>query len=457
MNKKAYSWIFPLALGVLLLAGAAWWGYGQMTARRSAETALNNKYNLAFYNLVNNIQNMEVLLSKTLVGEETWQDTQLFTQLWQESMAAQANLGQIPVPNTSVARTIKFINQVGGYARSLSVQTAGGLPKTDDQWQTLQRLYRQARQLNTEMDRVEADLSSGRLMLSELQRESRSVLRRQGPRLANAGFQAMDSNMQQFPTLIYDGPFSDHLARKQPLGLAGPQVTADQARNKALSFIDQQPNVTYIANVARKDNGRIPVYRVEATPRPARDGETITLGVSQQGGQVVWMINSRNTGAPTITVRQGADNAARFLEDRGFKDMESTYYEVRDNTAIYNFAATQGGVILYPDQIKVSVALDNGQVMGFDATGYWMSHRARQLPEPRLTAARAREKLSPRLQDVTPGRLALIPRTVDQEVLTYEFQGRLDNDVYLVYIDAVTGEEEKVLRVIRQNNGVLTM
>ncbi|MFZ5632349.1 MAG: germination protein YpeB [Bacillota bacterium] len=457
MVRRRYSWILPLTLGILLLAGIGYWGYSQMLSRRAAETALNNKYNLAFYNMVNNIQNMEVFLSKALVGEETWQDAQIFMRLWQEAVAAQGNLGQIPVSEAAIARTIKFLNQVGAYAQSLAVQTAGGKPKTDEQWQTLQMLYKQAGQLNAELQRVEADIASGTLAMSELRRESRWVLRRQGPQLANGSFQVIDKDMQQFPTLIYDGPFSDHLDRRKPLGLEGPQVSGDQARNTSLSFIDQRPNVTYIANVVRKDNGRIPVYRVEVTPRPVRNGEKIALGVSQQGGRVIWMLNSRNVGGTGLTAREAGDRASRFLRDRGFKDMESTYYEIRNNVAIYNFAATQGGVILYPDQIKVSVALDDGQVVGFDATGYYMSHRLRKLPEPKLTAEQARKKLSPRLKEVSPGRLALIPRTVDQEVLTYEFQGRLDNDVFLVYIDAVTGEEEKVLRVIRTNNGVLTL
>lgn len=444
-----------MALG-LLLAVSVIWGYSQMLSRRAAETALNNKYHLAFFNLLNNIQNMEVILSKTLVGEETWQDSQLFMRLWQESVAAQNNLGQIPVTDATVGRTIKFLNQVGAYAQSLAAQTAGGKGKTDEQWNTLQRLYKQAGQLTQDMQRVEAGLSSGNLLLSELKRESRWVLRRQGPQLANSNFQVMDRNMQQFPTLIYDGPFSDHLAKKKPLGLEGPQVSADQARSKALAFIDQQPNITYIANVVRKDNGRIPSYRVEVTPRPVQGGEKITLGVSQTG-RALWMINSRNIGGAKVTVQQAGDKAARFLSERGFKDMESTYYEVRDNMAIYNFAATQGGVVLYPDLIKVSVALDNGQVMGFDAVNYWMSHHQRKLPDPVLTVDQARKKLSPRLKEVSPGRLALIPKTVDQEVLTYEFQGRLDSDVFLVYINALTGAEEKVLRVMRTNNGVLTM
>lgn len=454
---KKYGWVLSLALGIVLLAGVGYWGYGQMVSRRAAETALNNKYNLAFYNLLNNIQNMEVILSKTLVGEETWQDSQLFMRLWQESVSAQGNLGQIPVPDNTVARTIKYLNQVGGFSQTLAAQTAGGMPKTEDQWRNLQNLYRQAGQLNSEMHRVGASLSSGTLAMSELRREGRLVLRRAGPQLANSNFQFMDRNMQQFPTLIYDGPFSDHLERKTPAGISGPQVSPDQASNKALAFVGPRPNTNYTAGVVSRDNGRIPLYRVDITPNPARAGEKIVMGVSRQGGLPIWMLNSRAIDSTGISVREAGDTAGRFLADRGFKDMEPSYYEIRNNMAVFNYAATQGGVILYPDQIKVSVALDDGQVVGFDATNYWMAHGTRELPNPVLTVAQAREKLSPRLQDVSPGRLALIPKTVDLEVLTYEFQGRLDNDVFLIYIDAVTGEEEKVLRVIRTNEGVLTM
>lgn len=458
MVKRRYKRVLTGALGILVLAGVSLWGYNQMMARRAAETALSNKYHLAFYNMVNSIQNMEVLLSKALVGEETWQDSQIFMRLWQDSVAAQSSLSQIPVPEATMARTIKYLNQVGAYSQSLAVQTAGGKPKSSEQWQTLQRLYKQAGELNAEMQQLENRVANGTLTMSELRRESGTWLRRQGPQLADNDFQAIDRNMQRFPSLIYDGPFSDHIDRKTPLGLSGSRISPDQARNKALSFIDQRPDVTYIANAVRSDDGRIPVYRVEVTPRPATNGEGIAMGVAQQGGPVVWMLNSRNIGnKAALSARQAGDRAAGFLRDRGFSDIEPTYYEVRDNVAVYNFAATQGGAILYPDLIKVSVALDNGQVVGFDASGYYMSHHRRKLPAPKLTVEQARKKLSPKLTEVTPGRLALIPRTVDQEVLTYEFQGRLDNDVFLVYIDAVTGEEENVLRVIRTNNGILTM
>jgi len=455
--RNRYRWFLGTVLGLFVLAGVAYWINNQAAYRKMVETALNNKYNLAFYNLANNIQNVEVVLSKALVGQGALQDTRMFMQIWQESLSAQANLGQIPVPVENVARTTKFINQVGAYAQTLAVQSAAGKPKTEEQWQTLQKLYKQAGQLNEEMRRVGDSIVSGRLVMNELRGKNNRALNKAGQQLENNDFQEMDKTMQQFPTLIYDGPFSDHIETREARGLSGDQTDAETAKNKALTFIEKRPDMTYTANVAGTDKGRIPVHRVEVIPNPAPGGETITLGISLQAGQPVWMVNSRSIGEAKVTLDNALETAARFLDERGFKGMESTYYETRSNTAIYNFAATQGGIILYPDLIKVSIALDNGRVVGFDASNYWMNHRQRELAAPALTVETARNKLSLKLTDVSPGRLALIPKTVDLEVLTYEFQGKMDQDTFLIYINALTGEEERVLRVIRTNEGVLTL
>ena len=43
------------------------------------------------------------------------------------------------------------------------------------------------------------------------------------------------------------------------------------------------------------------------------------------------------------------------------------------------------------------------------------------------------------------------------EKLTYEFRGKLGEETYLIYINAETGREENVLKLIETENGTLTM
>lgn len=86
-----------------------------------------------------------------------------------------------------------------------------------------------------------------------------------------------------------------------------------------------------------------------------------------------------------------------------------------------------------------------------------MSHHKRNLAEPKLTEGRARMLLSDRLNIEGTGRLALIPVGVEKEILTWEFKGMQGSETYLVYINALTGDEENVLRLVNTPDGELTL
>lgn len=454
---KTKQWTIPLSLGLLLLAGVGYWGNQQYVARKNLENALNNKYHMAFYDMTENVQNLEVLLSKSLVGQAAEMDSVLFMEIWERSNAARANLSQLPVPDVLMGRTTKFLTQTGDYSYSLLNKMAEGKAKTEKDWQTLNQLYKQAADLNEELHNVEAKIADGSLYMSELARESKQALRKEGPKLATSNMQAIEKHMQGFPTLIYDGPFSDHVEKRVPRGVAGSRITTGQARNKAMDVIDRRDKTNYVVQGVVSQKGKIPSYRVEIMSQPVRAGEKISVALTQQGGHVVWMTNSRPVNKAVLSIEQAREKADRYLSQQGFSGMIPTYYEQQNGLAVLNYAGSQNGVIVYPDLIKVTVALDDGQIMGYEATNYLMSHYRRNLPQPELTVEQARAKLSPRLEEVSSGRLALIPTGVEKETLTYEFQGRLGSDMFLIYINALNGREEQLLRVIHNSEGILTL
>ncbi|MBC7105970.1 MAG: germination protein YpeB, partial [Firmicutes bacterium] len=201
---------------------------------------------------------------------------------------------------------------------------------------------------------------------------------------------------------------------------------------------------------------KIPAWRVEVGPAAGSPGSRAVVDVSEQGGQVVWLLVLRSVGDPTIGVDQAREKAMQFLGARGYPPMEVTYHLQQGNTVTFNMAPVQNGVVLYPDLVKVTVALDNGQVVGLESTGYLFNHQARDLPAPRVTRTAALAKLSPRLQ-ASGGRLALIPTEGGGEKLTYEFLARLGEDAFLIYVDALTGRQERILKLIPLPGGTLTM
>lgn len=453
------KWTAALLVGLLAVAGVGYWGYRQYQARQRVETALANNYNRAFYNTVDHIQNLEVLLAKSLVAADRRQDDKIFTEIWQQTTATLDNLTQLPVSDVITGRTAKFLTQLGDFTRNLSENAMDGKTLTDKQYENLQKLYRQAGELNNELQKVETEISEGRINFHEMVGRSRAKLSEEGRQLANANFQAIDEKMHSYPTLIYDGPFSDHLEKRKPRALGDKKINENTAKNTAVNFIDGGKDKNYLARVTGSVEGKIPAYRVELTPRKngKASGQPAVMDVSRQGGKVVWSIIPREVGEANWTVDKARTKAEEFLDKRGYKDMVASYHQRNDNVVTFNFVTKEGNAIVYPDMVKVSVALDNGEVVGTDARGYLMGHRKRNLPGPKLSEQEARQLVGRGLKIEKKGRLAVIPTETYDEKLTWEFKGEMEGNTFLVYINAVTGEEERILQLFQDNNGSLTM
>lgn len=448
-------WIVPVVIGLLALAAVGAWGYNQQMARRDLENYLGNKYRRAFFDMTGQVQSVEVLLSKSLVAADPRLISTLLNDVRMQANFAQANLGQLPLNDAMAGRTSKFLTQVGDYANSMVRQLAQGRALGASDWDTLNNLYRQSADLNRELQNIQQQVTRNNLYFGELISQVRKNLQKQPDNLAVTNFEAMDKQMQQYPALIYDGPFSEHLEKTEPAALSGEdEVSAEEAKNRALAFIDKRTGVDYQAVVTGDANGRIPAYRVEV--RPGDGGDNIQLDVSKKGGRVIWMLSGRKTGQPGLDTGQAREKALSFLKERGFGEMRPTYHMLHGNLVTFNFAALQDGVTIYPDLVKVTVALDNGEVTGVETSGYLMSHKKRDLPEPAISEEQARAAINTRFE-VLGGKLALIPVGTQEERLTYEFQGKLGEETYLVYINALNGREENVLKLLDTPGGTLTM
>ncbi|MDR0929154.1 MAG: germination protein YpeB, partial [Oscillospiraceae bacterium] len=119
------------------------------------------------------------------------------------------------------------------------------------------------------------------------------------------------------------------------------------------------------------------------------------------------------------------------------------------------------GVMLYPDLVKVQVRMDTGAVIGLEANNYWMNHVTRERLHPAITEDAARLAVSSKLT-ISAAQLCVIPLSDGlgngrTEALCWEFDGQWNGDRYLIYIDAETGEELQVLKVVLGSGGILTL
>ena len=136
--------------------------------------------------------------------------------------------------------------------------------------------------------------------------------------------------------------------------------------------------------------------------------------------------------------------------------MEATYCSIMENVITVNYAYSQGGIIVYPDLVKVKLALDNGEVLGLEASGYLNSHEERKIENPIITIEQAKEKINSNLQIQSEGR-AIIPTKWKTELVCYEFKGKIEDTEFLIYVNCNTGKVEDILVVIDSENGEITM
>ncbi|MBC7105280.1 MAG: germination protein YpeB, partial [Firmicutes bacterium] len=196
----AKRWLLPAVLGLLAAAALAW-GFNQYGLRRGLETYLAGRYQRSFYELMAHVQNVEVLLAKALVASD--QQGAILSDVWQQASAAQEALTQLPLGEDVAARTATFLTQVADYAQSFLRRGVA----VEKEWDNLQNLYRQAGALNKELHDIEASYGDPRAYFTQLTRLGRQP---EGPALA-VGFRNVDRTMQGYPTLVYDGPFSEHV------------------------------------------------------------------------------------------------------------------------------------------------------------------------------------------------------------------------------------------------------
>ena len=443
------------ALALIVLAGAAaLWGRAQMEGRRAMENELSARYQQAFFDAVGQVENVEVLLSKGLVASTPKQLAELFSDLRLQALSAQANLTQLPLVQGALIETSKFLTQVGDFGFSIAKKAAAGTPPDQDDIDLMQRLRQEAAQISAALHEIQREAASGRMPWGEVRGRSNARLGREN--VNGTRFRAIEEQVEKIPVIQYDGPFSDHVLLREPKGLTGETIGEAQAVEIAMEFLPKERKEGYSAEARRRVEGRIPGFGITASPRDG-EGPEVVMDVSAKGGHVVWMLTKRDVASSRISLEEAVERAKEFLKERGYPEMEPTYVSEAENVAIVPFVWVKDGVRIYPDLLKVGVALDNGEVVGFEAMGFLMSHTERDLPEPRITEEEAVQRLGAGLEVIGDVRPALIPLPAGREVLTWEVPARMGDDRFLVYINAITGEEENILRLVESGEGAMVL
>lgn len=427
-----------IALSVLLLALGVF-GIYQFYRAEELEYAQNITYRQIFTELTGYVDDMETGLLKARLISDPRQLVNLSGELYRSSEAAKASLCALPLGETSVARTTEFLSQVGDFAHSVSMRVLGGGEITEDDVANIESLSQSARGMQQGLDELLVQMNNGNINFKNV---SKRVSGGSGVALADS-ISDMEEELHDYPSLVYDGPFSQHVSEKAPVYLAN-KTEVDESMAKSIAEL-------YIGSAAAllgEGEGKIASYYFESGSKKAE--------ITKAGGHLLWLLNNRRIGEKTLELEQAKQYAADFLRKNGFPDMTESYYDIKDDCAVINYAWSQNGYIVYPDMVKVKVALDNGEIVGFEGRGYIMNHTPRQIPQPRITAEQALALVSSAAPVESVG-YAVIPLDSGDEAFCYQLRGTVDDRHFLIYINTQTGAEEDIMILLETDTGVLAV
>jgi germination protein YpeB len=430
---------------VLALLAVIVLGYLFINQKKAYAITKENEYNMAFYEVVEYVQNLKTYLAKSMISKSAEHGAEMFTHVWREANLAQAYLGMLPIESQELENTEKYLNQLSEYSYSLSRKNIEGEGLTDEEMNKIRELYNYSNDLANILNQMADELNNGIVTWEDLMKNT------EGSEIAEVStFDVVEENFHEYTGLIYDGAFSEHITSAEKRGLVGEEIDEDTAKQKAEEFIGKD-KIQNIQNNGYVENGDIPVYRFEIT---TKDNQTIGISVSKKGGYVVYLISNREIKEIQLDEQEAIAKGKEFLASRGFDNMQETYYMKQDGFITINYAYKQGDVVMYADLIKAKIALDNGEIIGLETTGYLNSHYERQIPTRKISIENARDNLNENVQ-ITNEAIAMIPTEWKSEKFCYEFKGKIDNTDFIAYINAETGEEEDILIITNSDNGTL--
>ncbi len=446
--KKAHmlSIIFIALMIIILLVAIL------VKNQKTAKQASENSYNMAFYELVDYVQNVETYLAKSLISSTPEHGAETLTNVWRESNLAQAYLSQLPIESQELEKTEKFLNQVSDYSYSLSRKNIYNESLTDEDLKNLKDLHSYSVELENTLNQLSDDINTGRIKWNELTNKGTTTFAQQVSTESLDGFSNLEKNFHEYSGLIYDGAFSEHLTSNEAKGLTGDEIDEEIAKQKAIDFIGKD-KVKDVENLGYSENATIPEYNFSIK---TVSEDSVNISISKKGGHIIYMNSNRDVNTEVISQEEANLKGKEFLNNHGIKDMKETYYLKQDGIVTINYAYTQNDVVVYSDLIKVKVALDNGEVLGIETTGYLNNHTSRDTSKIKISKESAKKTLNKDLNISSEG-LAIIPTEYKTEILCYEFKGKVEDKEFLVYINAENGKEEDILIITNTPNGTLAM
>ncbi|MBQ0110744.1 MAG: germination protein YpeB [Oscillospiraceae bacterium] len=438
MNKRTKVRIISFAVALFLVpCGLAAQFYAE---KENYKILTENGYKRSLYELSESIDGLQYSLKKAEYAYSPAAFSTLAAQVSSFTSTAKNALSASPVAAQDVEYLNDFLSKAEDYCCYLDRKMAKGETLSELEKQNVVKLSNAAAKIAETLNRNGGTFDDGEyieLLLNGQNASDNNVL--------NTALSDIKEQISALPTLIYDGPFSDNVLKREPLLTKGYASVSTQ---KGKEILSQKFGIkTAFLTECGDSEGVMPCYCYKF------DGGS--AAVTKRGGFIAYFNKERAVEKSALSYTQAVEKATDFINKNSQIKFTPTYYFSANNICTVNFAVYESGVICYTDLIKVGIAQDNGEVVLYEARGFIENHHARTYDTPKLTPAQAMQKAVG--QKVENIKLCLIPSGGLNEILCYELSVKDGEQDILIYVNCQTGEEENIFILRHLPGGSLVM
>jgi spore germination protein len=430
-----------ILVGVLVIgvAGAAYWGYQEHQEKNAILINAENNYQRAFHELTYQMDLLHDKIGTTLAMNSRESLSPALADVWRLTSQAHSDVGQLPLTLLPFNKTEEFLSNIGDFSYRVAVRDLDKKPLSEEEYGSLKKLYKQSADIQNELRKVQHMVLENNLRWMDVEMALASGEETSDNTIID-GFKTVEKQVDGYDEANFGGTTFVNTAKKEESfkKIKGKEITEKEAVNvlRKYSTLDK----TKDAKVVQSGKGAdYEFYSVSI----GNGKSEASMDITKKGGYPIWYIHNRDVEKSKLSLNQAGEKATKFLKDNDFENLEMFESAQYDNMGVFTYVTTLDGVRIYPDSVKMKVALDNGQIIGFAAEEYLRNSHERDIPKPTISEKEARTDINPNLK-VMEARQAIIVNDLNEEVLCYEFLGMLGKDTYRIFINADSGEEEKV-------------
>ncbi|MEE1025737.1 MAG: germination protein YpeB, partial [Acutalibacteraceae bacterium] len=274
----------------------------------------------------------------------------------QAGTAASA-LAELPIKHESLETVSQFLSQVSDYSLVLARNVVRGGSISDEERKNLATLSKVAQNLSNSLDEAKTMYNGAENWADNIENALKGS--EKVGEIENSITEAEES-LSDYPTLIYDGPFSDHILDKESELLQNSkEISREEAREIAAATVGLDSD--------KLSNNPDEEGKIRAFVFGFENG---VIAVTKQGGYVLYFRKNREIQSSEPDYEKAVRLAKKYVESLNMGNFKTSYYFADEGMCVINFAYVQGDTVCYPDLIKVGVAMDTGEIVFYEAAGY---------------------------------------------------------------------------------------